>query len=238
MQSFIIHMSSATKRRANVDTLCTLLPEAEIVEAETGPSQIERSRNLYLPRYPFTLGRGEIGCTLSHRKCWQMIVDRGLDYALIAEDDLAIDTSLWDDALSLIAQHATPDHFIRLPAKRREDPQETIASRGQAAFFLPKIVGPQTVCQVVGRNAARRLLNATRRMDRPIDTFLQMHWIHKQPIHTILPNGVSELTEQLGGSTIQARTNWIDKLRREWRRMAYRRRVARRPQQVITPRRM
>lgn len=33
---------------------------------------------------------GALGCMLSHSKCWKTIVDRGLPYAMIVEDDLTI----------------------------------------------------------------------------------------------------------------------------------------------------
>ena len=230
MQSFIIHMSSATARRSNVDRLLTDLPDAQVIEAATGQGVQTAPGNLHVPNYPFAMGNGEIGCTLSHRKCWQHIVDSGADYALIAEDDLHIDPIVWPSVMALIAAHMTPDHFIRLPAKAREIAAQDIARDGLARFFLPKVVGLQTVCQVVGRNAAQRLLDATQTLDRPVDTFLQMHWVHGQTIHTILPNGVAELTADLGGSTIQKKTRTSGKLMREIRRFNYRRAVNARPQ--------
>ena len=124
----------------------------------------------------------------------------------------------------------TPDHFIRLPAKARETAAQTVAQDGPACLLLPKVIGLQTVCQVVGRGAAQRLLKATETLDRPIDTFLQMHWVHGHSIHTILPNGVSEETAALGGSTIQKKTRTSGKLMREIRRFRYRRAVNARPQ--------
>jgi GR25 family glycosyltransferase involved in LPS biosynthesis len=230
MQSLIIHMSSATARRANVDRLLADLPDARVIEAVTGQGVTTAPGNLHQPHYPFPMGNGEIGCTLSHRKCWQHIVDSGAEYALIAEDDLQIDTAVWPNVMTLIAAHMTPDHFIRLPAKAREIAAQDIACDGLARLFLPKVIGLQTVCQVVGSNAARRLLDATKTLDRPVDTFLQMHWVHGQPIHTILPNGVAELTADLGGSTIQKKTRTSGKLMREIRRFRYRRAVNARPQ--------
>ena len=230
MQSLIIHMPSATARRANVDRLLATLPDAQVVQAENGAGLDSAPGNLQRPHYPFAMGAGEIGCTLSHRKCWQYIVDSGDDYALIAEDDLQVDPPIWPNVMALIAAYMTPDHFIRLPAKAREIAAQDIARDGVARLFLPKVIGLQTVCQVVGRNAAQRLLDATTTLDRPIDTFLQMHWVHGQPIHTILPNGVAELTADLGGSTIQKKTRTSGKLAREFKRFKYRRAVNARPQ--------
>lgn len=232
MPSLIIHMSSATQRRANVEVLLQTLPGAQVIEAVRGADAgVTPARgDIHQPHYPFPIGAGEVGCFLSHRACWQLIVDEGWDCALIAEDDLALDATHWAHVQALIDAHATADSFIRIPAKAREDACQTLASDGPCTLMLPRVIGLQTVFQVVGRNAAERLLAATGVLDRPVDTFLQMHWIHGQPVHTILPNGVRELTADLGGSTIQKKTRTSGKLMREINRWRYRRAVAARPQ--------
>lgn len=239
MRSFIIHMPGDTNRAPNIDRLLQTLPNAQVVDAVIGKEVLARgellprSGDLYAPRYPFSLSPGEVGCFLSHRRCWQKIVDDGLDYGLIVEDDLSIDPALWADALQLIDDHASVETFIRLPAKQRETPVRVVATCGRAKLFLPKVIGLQTVCQVVGRNAAQRLLSVTNELDRPVDTFLQMHWVTHQPIHTILPNGVSEITQALGGSTIQKKATG-SKISRELNRALYRARVKTRPQKPAT----
>lgn len=98
-------------------------------------------------------------------------------------------------------------------------------------MFLPKIIGLQTVCQIVGRTAAIRLLAATEILDRPVDTLMQMNWVTGQPVHTILPNGVLELTQELGGgSTIRTKSPARNFLTREFRRSKYRAQLKLRPQ--------
>jgi GR25 family glycosyltransferase involved in LPS biosynthesis len=238
MHSLIIHMQGSTRRAANVEHLLFSLPKAEVIDAVNGRAvATDFSDHLYpgdrhRPRYPFTpLSPGEIGCFLSHRRCWQRIIDAGWDYALIVEDDLALDPKTWPDALALVLQQADENSFIRLPAKHREAAVTEIARQGDCKLFLPRVIGLQTVAQVVGRRAAQRLLTATEDLDRPIDTFLQMHWVHGQQIRTILPNGVSEQTEALGGSTIQKRKRG-NKLLREIRRSIYRAQVSARPQKA------
>lgn len=232
MHSLIIHMPGDTKRASNVATLRDTLPNAQIVDAVIGKDVMATggcapiAGTLYRPSYPFPLSPGEVGCFLSHRACWQKIVAQDWEWALIVEDDLSVDPTLWPDALHLIADHMTPDHFIRLPAKHREAAAATVAQFGEARLFLPRVPGLQTVAQVVGRAAAARLLASTETIDRPVDTFLQMHWIHGQTIHTILPNGASELTDALGGSTIQKKSGSHSKLERELKRAVYRAQVS------------
>ncbi len=232
MHSLIIHMTSATQRRANVEVLLKTLPDAQVIEAVRGADAgvVPARGDIHQPHYPFAIGAGEVGCFLSHRACWQRIVDEGWNYALVAEDDLALDAGQWPHVHALIDAHTTANSFIRIPAKLREVAARDVASDGPCTLMLPRVIGLQTVFQVVGRLAAERLLAATEVLDRPVDTFLQMHWVHGQPIHTILPNGVRELTVDLGGSTIQKKTRTGGKLMREINRWRYRRAVAARPQ--------
>mmetsp|Transcript_14371 Transcript_14371/g.13869 ORF Transcript_14371/g.13869 Transcript_14371/m.13869 type:complete len:371 (+) Transcript_14371:147-1259(+) len=55
----------------------------------------------------FLQPRGVIGCYLSHRKFWQMVVDRNLDHAIIFEDDVKLVDNFKDklqDHLTLFGQ--------------------------------------------------------------------------------------------------------------------------------------
>ncbi|MBJ6372848.1 glycosyltransferase family 25 protein [Sedimentitalea arenosa] len=238
MRSMIIHMSGSSKRRGNVDRLLRDLPAAEVVEAVDGrdPEQIagvQRSDGtLFSPHYPFALRPAEIGVFQSHRRCWQRILDAGWDFGLIAEDDLRVDPARLTRALRLIERHADREMYVRLPVKARETPARVIAEDGDIRLILPRIIGLQCICQVVGRHAAERLLAATDRIDRPVDTFLQMHWITGQPIHALLPNGNAEVAHEIGGSTIQTRTGARGKLAREAKRTLYRARLHLHPQRA------
>ena len=236
MHSLIIHMSSSTERRENVDRLLNVLPNARVIEAIDGRlpemhSGVDiRPGDLHAPRYPFPMKGGEVGCFLSHRACWQKIVDEGWDAAFIAEDDLEIDPDKLTALLTLIERNATPNSFIRVPPKDREPQTQLIDQEGDLGLFTPRVIGLQTTAQVVGRNAAQRLLNATQTLDRPVDTFLQMHWITRQAIQTILPNGASEKTFGTGSTVQQKSGGIVSKFKREIGRTRYRAAINRRPQ--------
>ncbi len=236
MNSLIIHMPNSTARRPNAVRLRQDLPNAQLVDAIDGrdPTQVADLRtapgNLHKPSYPFALKAGEVGCFASHRTCWKMIVDFGWDYALVVEDDVAVSLPDLARSLTMITAYMTPDMFIRLPFKNREAKGILLARDGDSRLFLPRNIGLQTGCQVVGRDAAKRLLAASAKIDRPIDTWLQMHWVTSQPIHTLLPNGLSEIAGQIGGSTIQQKTRTSGKLVRELKRAWYRLQVKMRPQ--------
>lgn len=238
MRSFIIHMSASTARRANAEKLRAALPDAKLIEAVDGrdPTQIasvtQHPGRLYRPHYPFSLRPAEIGVFESHRKIWRKIIDDGLDYAIVTEDDLQIDPVKFAAALQLIKGHASPDSYIRLPVKQRETAALVLAQQDDQTLILPKTIGLQCICQVVGRAAAQRLLSITDQIDRPVDTVLQMHWVTGQPIHAILGTGNQEVAAQIGGSTIQKKTRPSDKLGRELKRGWYRAQINLRPQKA------
>ena len=92
----IIHLERSVERKPQVKKLKKDLPfQTKVVEAVDGSNpDIDFSKSytprLLRPRYPFSLRSAEVACFQSHRKCWQEILDRGLDAALIIEDDVDI----------------------------------------------------------------------------------------------------------------------------------------------------
>ena len=233
MHSLIIHMDGDTARAPNVRALMDMLPNAEVLPAIRGVDHVgtypAQDGNLHRPAYPFTLSPGELGCFLSHRAAWARIVDAGWDHALIVEDDAAFDPGIWDRVQTILARRDVTNAYVRLPARLRETGR-MLDQESDVQLIRPRRIGLQTVAQIVGQGAARRLLDVTQTIDRPVDTFLQMHWITGQPIDAVLPCPVRELTAELGGSTIQKKTHASGKLAREFKRAMYRARVAVRPQ--------
>ncbi len=96
--ALVINLKSSTERRERMVRLLT--PFADIldvrfVEGIDGRRLSEEEKRAALSRgsrrkweRKLAWCDGEIGCALSHRKCFQTIVDDRLDYALILEDDL------------------------------------------------------------------------------------------------------------------------------------------------------
>ena len=66
--------------------------------AEIAPDEAAIFPNAYDARFP--MGPGEIGCLLSHRKCWKTLLEANDPYALIMEDDV-----IFGDALHHIIEN-------------------------------------------------------------------------------------------------------------------------------------
>ena len=228
MKSFILHLERAKDREPRVDYLSHLLPgDVEVVNAVDGQAltSIELAafnRNLHRPRYPFALRHSEIACFHSHRKVWKMIVDSSDDFALVAEDDIMLDTAVFAKSYALAVDKMTADSFIRFPVANRENPLRTVSSNDENSLFIPKFIGLGMHLQLIGRTYASRLLEATERFDRPVDTLLQMHWVTKSVPMTILPSGVAEMDADIGGSSISEGKSFLQTLRREIARPIYR----------------
>lgn len=227
LTSYIIHMSGSTARRPLVDALCQVLPNPQVLDAVVGRDLSDSERaaiytpNLFRPAYPFPLSVGEIGCFLSHRKAWQRIVDSGDPFGLVSEDDVVPEEG-FETALDLAMAHAGENRLIRLPMADRETAVDEVAQSGICRLVRPDVVGLTAAVQVVGRDAAQRLLELTERFDRPVDTFQQMRWITGIDMMTVLPSVASAKKSQSGGSTIQTRQPLWAEIKRSWHRARYR----------------
>lgn len=232
LDCLIIHLERATGRAVQVASTAAALPlRCHVVAAVDGQSMTGSEARAYAPgmlrpRYPFAMRPSEVATFHSHRACWQRIVDADMSAALVIEDDLQIDLEAFLPALALAIDHAKDGDFVRFPMKRREDEGEEVARDGSARLSRHRTVALGMVAQLVTQGAARALLDATPKIDRPVDTFLQMTWEHGVRILTAWPTGIEEISAQLGGSLIGRKEGILAKLRREVLRPIYRQRIA------------
>ena len=224
----IIHLERSLERKSQVRKLKNYLEyQVKLVEAVDGSKHDNDFSKSYTPRlfrphYPFSLRPTEVACFQSHRKCWQEILDRSLEAALIIEDDVDIIDGEFKAAVKLAMKEIKMGDLIRFPIKPREKPRNRIVTRDNVSIFEPTLIGLGMVAQIVTYDAARRLLEKTERFDRPIDVYLQLRWKHGVRILTLWPNGVREHSSSLGGSLIGKEKRNGNKLLRELLRPLYR----------------
>src|SRR5208337_35004 len=137
-KAFIIHLERAVGRRASVEALRAGLPiETGVLPAVDGRSlSLEAVKAAYVrarfsPRYPFALGLAEIGAFLSHRAAWRRIVDEGLDFACVFEDDAAIDPALFQALLDFATAERARWTYVLLPAAGLEPAGDVVSERGE-----------------------------------------------------------------------------------------------------------
>ena len=229
-QSFIIHLKRAGGRRAQVENLREKSPfETQILDAVDGSLLDEKqisaclqNRPMHQPAYPFKINSGEVGCFLSHRNAWQMIVDRNLTAGLIFEDDVEIDEAVFRQSLEFAKRHSRQRGYIQFQVRDIKTAYQLLAQDGNTKLISPSVTPLRCSAQLVSYEAAKELLKLTEKFDRPVDTFLQMHWITNVKLACIIPSGVSDRTQETGGSTLSIKQPWKQKLSREWSRAVYR----------------
>lgn len=96
IKTYIINLPSSETRRRYMNDL--LKPysflDFHFISAINGRELSREKKNEFfddsncLKRYGRELNSGEIGCVLSHRKCYRTLVDSDDNYALIFEDDI------------------------------------------------------------------------------------------------------------------------------------------------------
>lgn len=230
ISGFVITLERAVERRPQRDWILANAPfPCEPLSAVDGVAMNESEvaeiykRQIYSPRYPHALRRGEIGCFLSHRKAWQQIVDRELDAAVILEDDVTFEPDKLREAMEFLNSSVLPKDYIQFQVRQLESNYPTLVQGRQHSIVQPRPVILRTTAQLVTRAAASRLLEVTKHIDRPVDTFLQMTWVTGIQVKMVLPRVVEEISQNLGGSTLGGRRKpWMEKLTREIVRPIYR----------------
>lgn len=227
-EAFVVHLARAHGRARQVERLKKTLPmpvtvidavdAATLTDEEIATSYRPR---LHRPYYPFQLRRTEIACFLSHRLAWRAILDRGMQAGLVIEDDVDVG-GRFADMLSVALAHATPRDYVRFPKLARERGRTLVKEAG-LRLFEPLHPGLGMQAALVGSEAARELLAATAIFDRPVDTTVQMRWLHAARVLTTAPVTIREVAGELGGTTVQKTGKPFGEiLMREFRRACYR----------------
>ena len=98
LRAFVINLKNATVRRRYMEELLSPYSylDIEFVDAVDGRllSPAERENLFDDSKCLSLIGRllngGEVGCTLSHRKCYQKLLDSNESFAVIFEDDISL----------------------------------------------------------------------------------------------------------------------------------------------------
>lgn len=131
-------------------------------------------------RFTRELTDGEIGCFLSHRKCWEKLLQSNEKYALIMEDDIEVSnlatkyftTSDWIPSFVHICQ------FSCLEPKQKGKIKDTpIPLDKTLKIVTPLVPIPLgTQCYLLSRSAANFALEYSEKLPCPVDNFLFSPW--------------------------------------------------------------
>lgn len=129
-------------------------------------------------KYDKVLNDGEIGCYLSHVRCWERIVKDELDFALILEDD-AILTQELKGFLEVLPSLSTDWDYIKLShGSKTKDALDAIELGNGLSLCRCLKLPSTTTGQFVSLSGARKLLADAYPIARPIDMDIQ-YWFEK-----------------------------------------------------------
>ena len=126
--------------------------------------------------FPRELTAGEICCYLSHKKCWEKLLESNEQWAAIFEDDAKFSSRVKDYVLS-------PDwipsnlHIIQLHTYQERWHCLTLPSRiplPEKSASLFHVIQPSdgTCAYIIDRHAAQKALSLSESLAAPVDEFL------------------------------------------------------------------
>ena len=227
---FIIHLKRAKNRKPYVDNIISKLNlTSEIIDAVDGKLLTDKNvlnhyseTPLYSPSYPFKVNKGEVGCFLSFRKAWQKIVDQKLSAGLIFEDDVSLDLDAFNESLTSAFKWIDEYGYIQFQVRDIPKNSKSIKSYQGVHLLQPMPTLLRCSAQLVSYSTAKKLLEITKRFDRPVDGLLQLNWDTKINITTISPSGVIDNTRASGGSNLSLKIPLNQRLTQEFNRIKYR----------------
>ncbi len=116
---------------------------------------------------------GEVGCFLSHRKCWEALVKEGAQYGVILEDDVV----LGEEAAAVLGSVDWIPKDADIVKLEAADERVYLDSRVSGVIMGRKIRRLRTshFCSggyVVSCSCARRLISSSETFSEPVDDFL------------------------------------------------------------------
>ncbi|WP_269930566.1 glycosyltransferase family 25 protein [Aminobacter sp. HY435] len=174
MKNFVINLDRSPQRLERMSALFDSLGlEFTRIAAVDGRQLPPAARPVSERGGGYRLADGEIGCFLSHIKCWQAIAEAPTEYSVVFEDDV----HFGEDAGSILADPSwIPDDadivkletiMVRTFVDRCES--GTVSGRSVRRLRQAHL---GTGAYVISRRAARKLLELSTEITEPVDVFM------------------------------------------------------------------
>ena len=137
-----------------------------------------------LRQFRRSLSLGELGCYLSHRGIWQMMVSQQIEFAIVLEDDIDVDPRL-PEAIRQITTLRNWDH-IKLSDDRETAAHQKLALENGFELVNFKKVPNCTTGYAITLSGAKKLLKREK-FFRPVDIDLQFGHELDLQLFSLLP---------------------------------------------------
>jgi glycosyl transferase, family 25 len=177
--------------------------DAQLNNLEKSGYDVVRNKNEYFA----PLKNTEIACYLSHIKALtQFLNDPSVEYALILEDDAEL-LETPEGLLSLCHWLGCNEGGVLKLYSKRNVLGSTLGYVSNTAIIKPWRISLGFQAQFWNRLAAKEFINKSESFYQPIDVELQFAWRYGFSVYVVGKNKVREISDQLGGSTINLKRN-------------------------------
>jgi glycosyl transferase family 25 len=189
MKIFVLNLARASERRVlMLQRLQAWGLDAEILPATEGV-RVDRAS---LPAgTEHGLSTGEVGCYLSHLRFWETVVERGLDHAMLLEDDVIVSPELMRVATELAALDL-PFDAVRLSALKPVRGITVATLSDGRCVVLPTKNPSGAQGYLVSLAGAKRLLARLAVPRQPVDDAFDAYWKYGLCIPVVFPCLVEE----------------------------------------------
>lgn len=181
MKIVVINLESQQRRWLEVMTqFVSIGLDVQLLPATPGHSlmgeQLEALYSEELNRRQFhtPLSACEIGCYVSHRRAWQLLLDSGEGALAVFEDDVLVDRDL-PAVLDALERKPAGWDVVKLIGRAQEKWLGSHPLSGHRRLATYRRVPSLTGAYVVSSAGAAKLLAARRPFGRPVDVDLR-HW--------------------------------------------------------------
>lgn len=179
MKIFVINLDRSSARMEHMAALLTEhKQEMARVSAVDGRGLSEEERLSWIAagevsgKKPYPMVAGEVGCFLSHRKCWELVLRGDDSHAVVFEDDIVIGEC--HELLSSADWIPGDADVVKLETTRKrtvvgKEPSASVGARAVRRLYDNH---NGTAGYVVSREGARKLLDMSHEFAVPVDSFM------------------------------------------------------------------
>jgi glycosyl transferase, family 25 len=151
----------------------------------------------------------EIGCYASHLVVHRRIVDDGLPWALVLEDDVKLEPDLVTAATAAIAAAPAGWDYIHLSGLIRHAVYSLAELPNRRHLIRHTLIAPNTGGYLISRSGARKMLAAGVR-SRPVDQDFRFAWLRDLDVFGVYPSPV------IWGDHMPTTIDWRVAPKRHW----------------------
>jgi glycosyl transferase family 25 len=154
--------------------------------ADLSQARIDALKAPLYSQYHKLITAGEIGCYLSHIKCWEYIVENNLPYAVILEDDFTVKGNIASLHQYLANINIKWDCIKLIESPQKRKAVESITCLDKSLVRYNKVPA-RTTAYVMSKSGAQKMLAKSQQIGRPVDVEFQYWWERELNVFGLLP---------------------------------------------------